>query len=227
VWLCEIKPLLRSNLGDYMLPIRRARIERERTSTLTWWNSKTDIEPIDVWMTFYLLYHAVVLSALVVNIVVSMFWVISVWGIQRYYGVAEIQTAPKPAVTVAFQPQVVDKQETDFGPWQDGGETFEKRGQPTFLNLALLSDTGTMKYSRRFVGTRDSFAIDITSDRVVNPHLTSTGQIAFHDDRGNAFTLNPWQAFLIEGYKTKAFMFDHAGRLMSVPMTTFHTTEVK
>jgi hypothetical protein len=173
---------------------------------------------VDVAMFFAIVPYGIIGSIILVQAVTATVTVISLYGVYKvYHPTATLRTAPEQQTVVTYQPQVADQQETDFGPtWLDRGSVFGKVNDPEFKSVALLSDTGSIKYSATKVVESAGFTPLAWSERVSNPSPTSTGQIHFSDQTGHEFTVNKEQAFMFEGYSSKMFMFDTNGKLMAV-----------
>jgi hypothetical protein len=173
---------------------------------------------VDVVTFFLMLPYGIIGSIVLVHVIVSTIAVISVYGVYKHYQTTAVERkTPQQQTIVQYQPQVADKQETDFGPtWLNRGAVLDKVNDPGFLNVALLSDAGSIKYSATKVVEPSGFAPLAFSERVVNPSVTPTGQVHFLDQLQQEFTVNKDQAFLFEGYASKMFMFDDNGKLMAI-----------
>jgi hypothetical protein len=164
--------------------------------------------------------------AMIMNFIYSWILVLSVWGIRHYYLEAPVAptTPPKPPAAEVYQPQVADKQENDLGPWLNSGEVMDERVKPTFLNLALISDTGTIKYSKRYGSETDgSFFVPYMSEHIADARVDGT-QVTFHDDRHNKIRINFMQVFLFENDAVRAYQFSNLG---SAPITLLSTRDFK
>lgn len=182
-------------------------------------------DAIDAEVFFLLVLQCLPYIVLLPHAIIATVALVSVWGIKVHYGVAELPTGHVPEVRVVYEPQIADRQEADFGPWLSRGEVLERSTQNTFLNIALLSDIGTVRYSQNKVALSAGFETRV-SEKIVNPRVEGR-QVHFHDQHDNVFVLNLGQAFLIEGYKSYAFMFDNDGQLTAVPLNQLKTQEVR
>ncbi len=161
------------------------------------------------------------------HVLIAVVVVLSTWTVARTtYGVAELPAEPTTPVEVAYEPQIADKQEADYGPWFQRGEVFSEVAEPDFLNLALLSDDGSAQYSQRVVGLPDGFEARAVHDRVRHAKLEATGQVVFRDPHNNRFAVNPGQVFLFENYKSEAFTFDDAGKLQAIGAAELRIEEI-
>ncbi len=185
------------------------------------------VDTVDVITALQLMYHMGVTVYVFVHFLITLIGTISVWGAGHVLNKPEMPETIAPAPTVTFQPQVADKQEADYGPWLDAGEVFDERRETDFLNIALISDTGSVKYSRRLMGSPKGFEPTSGNDKVIRHEKTGSGQVKFKDERQNSFTVNPKQAFLFEGYKSRVFMFSPEGKLLMIATKNFKTTELK
>jgi len=184
-----------------------------------------EVDFVEVGMVIALMPQIFSLAIIFTNVAIATFWMISVWGVWTYVDTPATQTEPPPEVQVVYEPQIADQQEENYGPWFNKGEVFKRTREPSFLNLALLSDSGSLKYSQFHTGVLDGFNPS-NSAKVIAPRVNERGQIEFKDQHGNKFTVNPSQVFLIENYKSEAFTFTPEGKLLSVPMDTLMTKEV-
>lgn len=169
----------------------------------------------DVAILIWLMINSLFSVAMIMNFIYSWILVLSVWGIQHYYTEAPVisTTPPKPPATEVYQQKVADRQEADFGPWMNSGEVIDEKHWVTFLNLALISDTGTIKYSRKYGASVDGF-VPYTSEHIVDAHISGT-QVMFHDERHNKLRVNVGQVFLFENDNVRAYQFSAKGELLS------------
>jgi hypothetical protein len=175
------------------------------------------VDPVDVFQFFALLPAFLWSGIVIVHVVVSTFMVFWLYGVYNYYGQAELRTQPVPEVVETHVPRVDQVQERDFGPWHNRGDAMVRIGDLTFLNLVMISDTGYMMYSDQRIADPSNFIQTPVHERVVNPRLTPAGDIAFRDQAGRAYAVNPNQAFIFAGFASKVFMFDASGNLKTVP----------
>jgi hypothetical protein len=139
---------------------------------------------------------------------------VTVWKFYPTPNPAPVPVVEKP---VEFTPTEADVQDTNYGPWLNRGEVFDKVADPKFVNMAKVDSTGTIQYSETVTNPNlDGFKPLNFHERVINPTVVEKGQIRFHDNERNTFTVNPGQVFIFEGYKSKAFYFDQAGKLYGI-----------
>ena len=184
-----------------------------------------EVDFVNVGMVLALMPQIFSLTTILGNAAVAVFWMIATWGVWHYVDTPVAITEPPPEVKVVYEPQIADQQEADYGPWFNKGEVFKQTREPDFLNLVLLSDTGSAKYSQMFRGDLAGFTPQ-SSEKIIAARLTESGQITFKDQHGNSFTINPDQVFLIENYKSFAFVFDSEGNLHLSPLTDLTVKEL-
>lgn len=179
-----------------------------------------DFDYVDAVAFFTLVPYMVVSAVFLWQAIVAAVIVFS-----GYHVYKQVQTTPtlhktpQPVTKVEYQPQVADQQETDFGPWLNRGQVFDKVNKPDFKNLVMISDTGSLTYSEKTVSEAGFQQLDF-NERVVNPRvLKPSGQIAFTDQLGQGYAINPGQAFLFAGYQSKMFMFNAQGQLLAIDPT--------
>jgi hypothetical protein len=209
----HVSYVIRSFQTDLSEQVARSR------QTVSAYTSDTDLDYVDEFQFFALLPVAIGYGFLLVHCIIAIVTVISLYGVYERHGVATPRTTPEVETVVAYVPQVADQQEMDFGPWLDRGQVTDRINDQNFLNIALLSDTGSVKYSQTKVSSGDGFSFTPFHERVVNPHTLPNGQVEFSDQHGKHFVVNKKQAFMFEGYATKAFMFDQDGKLTTVAQT--------
>ncbi len=180
-----------------------------------------DVETALVFM--WALFYGVFVSIITINALVATVTVVSLIGVYHMYELPKPAAAPQPDAKVVFQPQVADQQETDFGPWNDRGTVIAKVNDPGFRNIAMLSDTGSVKYSAEKTADASVFTPLAFTERVVNPHPNDSGQMVFDSQTGKRFVVNKGQAFLFEGYNPKVFLFLPDGRLAAVDSSKMKT----
>ncbi len=185
----------------------------------------SDFEYVDAATLFALLPYVIGYSAIIVHCVLTTIVVISGYGVYKHYQVtATLPSTPQQQTIVKYQPQIADQQELDFGPWFDRGQVMDRVNNTDFKNIALLSDTGSVKYSQTKVIIDQGFVLTPFHERIVNPRSANNpGQISFEDQVGQNFTVNKNQAFMFEGYASKVFMFDANGKLMTIAQSDVKT----
>jgi hypothetical protein len=182
-----------------------------------------DFDYVDAAYFFSILPVLIVDGIILAQALIATGIVIAGYGVYHYrQNIATIPSKPQVETKVEYQPQVADKQDADFGPWNNRGEVITHVSDPKFINLVAISDTGAMRYSISKIVTTQGFARADFNERVVNPQLLPSGQIQFKDQLGEQYKINPNQAFLFEGYSSKLFMFDASGKLMSIDPTKVH-----
>lgn len=189
-------------------------------------NAIDEVEFTDVAIFFAYLPHILGVTAFVVHSVIAVAIVISLSGV---YYTSKVTPLNQPYVEprVEYQPQDVDIQERDYGPWFNRSEVLDRVNNSDFKNIVLLSDTGLIKYSKNKVAVRNGFAVIVAHERIINPQLTANGQITFRDQENNRFSLNPGQAFMFENYIDKVYMFDDKGQIMANDLKNLQIMEVK
>jgi hypothetical protein len=179
-----------------------------------------DFDYVDAAFFFSILPSLIVNGVFLAQAAVAMAIVISSYGVYHYHqNIATIPSKPQVETKVEYQPQVADKQDADFGPWNNRGEVITHVSDLNFINLVAISDTGALRYSISKIVTAQGFVHTDFNERVINPQLLPNGQVQFKDQIGEEYKVNPNQAFLFEGYSSKLFMFDAGGKLMSIDPT--------
>ena len=221
----HIAYLFRLFNADFREQVRQQRTAMHRAASAfhgSMSNAKSELaefDYVDAVVFFSYLPSLISFSFFLVQAAVALVTVISVYGVYKHYQVTAVQhTFPEAKTIVEYQPQVADKQEMDFGPWFNRGEVLERVNNPNFKNIALLSDTGGVKYSKNKTVIQAGFVLAPFNERVVNPHLTEDGQMTFTDQLGNEYWLNKEQGFMFEGYASKMFMFDASNRLTTIAL---------
>lgn len=179
----------------------------------------SDFEYVDAEMAFVVIYgsiYAILGTIVAVHTLVALLTVASLYGVYHYVELPKPASIPQVERNITFEPQVADKQEADFGPWNDRGTVLDQVNNPSFYNIAMLSDTGSIKYSQSKVADESVFTPLAFTERVVNPHKNEHGQMEFEDQTGKKFVINKHQAFVFEGYSPKVFMFTANGKLAAV-----------
>ena len=176
-----------------------------------------DFDYIDVETFFAFLWPILTYGWLVLELVLCFIGSLAYPGM-KYYASTQKVTTPMQQTKIVYQPQVADKQDLDFGPWKSEGEMADQARNKGFRNLAIVNDTGEIKYSPSKVGDLSGFMPLGFSDRIVNPRLNSDGRIAFHDPHKEEFTVNPYQVFMVESYDSQAFYFNDGGQLFAKPL---------
>jgi hypothetical protein len=200
------------------------------------WSPPTwDVSPSASWSSYYngesvvvlaiFMFQSLISLVAIVDFIYSAILVLSVWGIQRYYTEAPVvsTTPPEPPKVEVYQQQVADKQETDFGPWSNSAEVMDERSKASFLNLALISDTGIIKYSQRYTSGTAGFT-PYVSEHIADAHVDGN-QVTFHDERHNKLHINVGQVFLFENDAVRAYQFSTQGTLLST--RNFKPQEIK
>lgn len=155
--------------------------------------------------------------ALVVTYAVVIIGGFGTYGAIKYYNVPDPAPALVKEKPIEYTPQEADVQDANYGPWFNRGEVLQKVNDPNFLSMAKVDGTGTVQYSKTVTAPKtDNFKPLNFHERVINPSVTEKGQITFRDQERNTFTVNPGQVFIFEGYKSKAFVFDKAGKLYGI-----------
>jgi len=185
---------------------------------------KLDFDYVDIEVLLGVLPHLLPFAILVPHLIVVSVGMLSVWGVWTYVERPEVQASPKPVAEVVYEPQIADQQEADYGPWDRRGDVLDEVDDLDFINLVLLSDTGSLQYSQAHAGSMEGFE-PISSPKVINATLEE-GQITFYDQHRNKYTVNPGQVFLFENYKSKAFAFNPAGELLAVDAEALETVEL-
>lgn len=185
------------------------------SSSFSWACSTDRYDEDGVFILVWLMINSLFSLGMIMNFIYSWILVLSVWGIRHYYTEVPVAptTPPKPPAAEVYQQRVADKQETDFGPWLNGGEVMEEKHLATFLNLALISDTGTIKYSQRYGSGVEGFA-PYASEHIANARVDGT-QVVFKDERHNKLRVNVGQVFLFENDNVRAYQFSASGELLS------------
>lgn len=188
----------------------------------------SDFEYVNAEMAFVVMYggiYAILGSIVAIHTLVALFTVASLYGVYHYVELPKPASVPQAERKIIFEPQVADKQEADFGPWNDRGTVLDQINNQNFHNIAMLSDTGSVKYSQSKIGDESVFTPLAFTERVVNPHENEHGQIEFEDQTGKKFTVNKRQAFLFEGYNPKVFMFTINGQIAAVDSDKMRTSK--
>jgi len=187
-----------------------------------------DYDGEDVAVLILFMFQSLFSLAIFADFVYSAILVLSVYGIRHYYTEAHVTSAtpPEPPKAEVYQQQVADKQETDFGPWSSSAEVMDERNKASFLNLALISDTGTIKYSKRYaegLGGHGNAFVPYVSEHIADAQVDGV-QVIFHDDRHNKLRINFGQVFLFESDAVRAYQFSNLG---SRPITLLSTRNFK
>lgn len=161
-----------------------------------------------------------------VTYIVVMAVIVASLGVWKYYPTPDPTPVAVLEKKIEFTPQEADVQDANYGPWFNRGEVLKKVNDPTFLNMVKVDSTGTIQYSKTVVPGTDGFTALNFHERVTNPLVTDSGQISFHDQERNTFTINPNQVFIFEGYKSKAFVFDKGGKLFGIDPKNLKITKI-
>jgi len=174
----------------------------------------TDYNGEEIFILVIFMFQSLFSLAILADFIYSAILVLSVWGIRHYYTETPVisSTPPEPPKVEVYQQQVADKQESDFGPWSNSAEVMDERNKPSFLNLALISDTGIIKYSQRYASGTAGFT-PYVSEHIADAHADGA-QVTFHE-RHNKLHINVGQVFLFENDAVRAYQFSNNGTLLS------------
>lgn len=202
-------------------------IDRAHRSIDKVWRDNSAI--VDAEMVWYVLWQMLPYTVHIPHLIVVLIGtVMSFAAGYTYYGPATVKTEPTPIVKPTYEPQIADVQEETYGPWYKQGEVSHKLADPSFQNIALLSDTGTAQYAKAYTASLEPFyKTPGGHQRVINPRKIDTGQIEFSDQHGNTFRVNPNQVFMFENYKTKVFGFDSNGVLFTLPSSKLKAVNIQ
>jgi hypothetical protein len=225
----HLRYLFRMLSSDFRAQVRAQRVAMHRAASAFHGSMAgakaelADFDYVDAVVFFAYLPSLLGYGFLLVHAVIATITMISVYGVYVRHDVAKPRTTPEAEVVVPYVPQVADQQEQNFKPWFDRGQVFDRVNHPDFLNIALISDTGSVKYSQTKVADPAGFVPTSFHERVVNPRVTETGQITFHDQSGRNYVVNKGQGFMFEGYASKMFMFDANGKLTTITQSDVKT----
>ncbi|HSI21080.1 MAG TPA: hypothetical protein VLA04_05280 [Verrucomicrobiae bacterium] len=134
--------------------------------------------------------------------------------------VTQVHPNAKPVVTApvtppAYQPTETQVQEKDFGPWLTYEQGMALSGKPHVNNMALLTDTGTPRYSAKWTVSPADPSWTQSASFYVTSHQAKGSSVTFEDDTANpsTFHLNVNQPFSFENKIALIFRIDEHGQL--------------
>jgi len=201
------------------LRCQRMRHEQMRALVLS-----SDCDSIDIMMFGALAFQFLPFVLVIPQLIISTIGFISVWSYMPHYQSVVVHAPPLPLPQVVYQMQPADEQEADYGPWLNRAQVIDIVKTSSYLKIALLSDTGSVKYSQHKTGLLDGF-VNVSTEKVANIRRNPDGQIAFNDERNNAFAVNPNQVFLLEGDTSFAYVFMPDAQLKAIPFRKLQTKE--